>query len=57
MLSGDASLMNAPVEVFDLTGARVLSTIARNGKVDVSMLNSGAYVLVVGQGHYWFVMR
>lgn len=57
MLRGDATLLNAPVEVFDLTGARVLSTGARNGQVDVSVLNSGAYLLVVGQGHYRFVKQ
>ena len=51
---GDAGLLNAPVDVFDLAGERVLSAVARNGQVDVSMLSSGAYVLVVGQGQYRF---
>ncbi len=57
MLSGVEELLNAHVNVFDLTGARVLSTVARNGQVDVAELNSGAYVLVVGQGHYRFVKQ
>ena len=57
MLSGDAARLNAPVDVFDLTGARVLSTVVRNGQVDVTLLNCGVFVLVVGQGHYRFVKQ
>ena len=57
MLGGDAARLNAPVDVFDLTGARVLSIVARNGQVDVTLLNSGVFVLVVGQGHYRFVKQ
>ncbi|MEO8591039.1 MAG: PKD domain-containing protein [Flavobacteriales bacterium] len=57
MIRGDAAMRNARIDVFDLAGDRVLSAVARNGQVDVSMLNRGAYMLVLGQAHYRFIKQ
>ncbi len=41
----NASVMNAPVEVFDLAGRRVIGTTLTSDRLDVSDLTSGVYVL------------
>ena len=41
----NANVMNAPVEVFDLAGRRVISTTLTSDRLDVSDLTSGVYVL------------
>ena len=46
-LSGASNLRNNRVMVLDVTGKRVMEGSLRNGQLDVSSLNSGAYVLSV----------
>lgn len=49
VIGGDL-LPNEPFEVLDVTGKRVLEGTLQRGRVDVSQLNTGVYVLSVRSG-------
>ena len=49
-VSGDPTTANARAVVTDAAGKRVLEGTLRNGRVDVSTLTSGAYVLTINAG-------
>ena len=44
-ISGDLAVANRNVRIFDATGKAVLSTVVQNGRVDVTALTSGVYLL------------
>jgi len=49
-ISADRELGTAPVAVFDATGKRVITSTLLNGRLDVSGLSTGVYLLEVNSG-------